>query len=103
MRPFAALGSFGWAGCGAGRGIRELRAEETLAIAAHREGLAFGDQVHPGGKPRLRMGRRLFEQDQSRARERIVGVVRADRDPAGGTAERGCMIVQEGDGIRVTA
>ena len=85
--PLASFSALSGAGRPARR-IRHFAREEALAIPADRQRLALRHKVHPRREALRRVRRRLLEEDQRRALERIVRIVGADRDAPRGAAKR---------------
>jgi hypothetical protein len=63
------------------------RNEHALAGSADGEGLATGDDLHPGGEGGERAVGRLREEDLDGALKRVLRVVGADGEPPRGAAE----------------
>ena len=94
----AALGVLGGVG-----GIGEQRVQAVggpvpLAGAAHGHRLVLGHDDHPGDQPARVDGRRLGEQDQRRALQGVVRIVRGERVAPGDPPQRRAVPAQELDG-----
>jgi hypothetical protein len=99
----AAFGALHGAGAIAQQAIGEIGGivapggQDALASSANRQGLAAGDDLHPGDERGGWTRGRLGQQDLDRALERVLGVGGTQRDAAGGAAEVGLRDGEHGE------
>jgi len=83
------------------RAVVATAREQPSARAANGQRLPPGDDAHPSQERRGRKRGRLGQQDQERSLAGVIGVVRAQRDPARDAANRTRVAVEQLRGSQV--